>query len=120
MTWVAVVKFWAYQAYQLQLIVYTNLTITLHGLELFSSANRQWINAVIGTNQTTISLPIAYSKQHFASIAIEKNVSWSATAFNIFGLSAETLSTLDVHSRWCDSETVNSNGGSAYIISIGI
>lgn len=42
MTWVAVVKFWAYQAHQLQLIVYTNLTLMLHGLELFSSGIRQW------------------------------------------------------------------------------
>lgn len=43
MTWVVVVKLWAYQAYQLRIIVYTKTMRTIHGLELFSSANRQWI-----------------------------------------------------------------------------
>ena len=46
MTWVAVVKFWAYQAHQLRIIVYAKTMRTIHGLELFSSANRQWVSAL--------------------------------------------------------------------------
>lgn len=80
----------------------------------------QWINQTIGTNKTNISLPIAYTQQNFANIAIESNVSWNSTKFNIFGISDQNLSTITVHSRWCDSGTVNDNGGSACIISIGI
>lgn len=80
----------------------------------------QWINQTIGTNKTNISLPIAYTQQNFANIAIESNVSWNSTKFNIFGISDETISTITVYSRWCDSGTVNDNGGSACIISIGI
>lgn len=80
----------------------------------------QWINQAIGTNKTNISLPIAYTQQNFANFAIESHVSWNSTKFNIFGISDETLSTITVYSRWCDSGTVNDNGGSACIISIGI
>ena len=80
----------------------------------------QWITHTIGTNKTNISLPIAYTQQNFANFAIESHVSWNSTKFNIFGISDETLSTIAVHSRWCDSGTVNDNGGSACIISIGI
>ena len=54
---VAVVKFWAYQAYQLQLIVYTKLTLMLHGLELFSSGIRQWGNSTHGW----VSFPIMFT-----------------------------------------------------------
>ena len=82
MTWVAVVKFWAYQAYQLQLIVYTNLTLTLHGLELFSSANRQW-GRVSGTpndyfisdgakgyeGQVNTNLPIQFKNSALFAVA---------------------------------------------------
>lgn len=86
---------------------------------LSCSATEQWGSATISNNQTTVYLPLAYTQKHFASIAIESHVSWDSTKFNVFGISNETLSALDVHGRWCDSGTVNDNGGSAYIISIG-
>lgn len=60
MTWVAVVKFWAYQAHQLQLIVYTNLTLMLHGLELFSSGIRQWGKC---NSDTIQGYPISFSEE---------------------------------------------------------
>ena len=56
MTWVEVVKFWAYQAYQLQLIVYTNLTLTIPGLELFSLVSRQWVFSAQENTFNTVPL----------------------------------------------------------------
>ena len=81
MTWVAVVKFWAYQ---LQLIVYTNLTLTLHGLELFSSANRQWIRLEVHQGNHYQSFPIAFKYGAFA-ILINTN---DSDANNIYRISA--------------------------------
>ena len=60
MTWVEVVKFWAYQAYQLQLIVYTNLTLTIPGLELFSLVSRQWGRCM---SETFNGYPIAFNTE---------------------------------------------------------
>lgn len=58
MTWVTVVKFWAYQAHQLQLIVYTNLPLTIPGLELFSLVSKQWGLAVITNRVEKVTLPL--------------------------------------------------------------
>ncbi len=91
MTWVAVVKFWAYQAYQLQLIVYTNLTLTLHGLELFSSANRQWVydtqNSGTLKGEYTVNIPISMNLLGCATAGTGDDstniVGWSTTSITV-------------------------------------
>ena len=69
MTWVAVVKFWAYQSYQLQLIVYTNLTLMLHGLELFSSGIRQWVDVPMGS-QYSVPIPWPLTAELMSVVAV--------------------------------------------------
>lgn len=72
MTWVVVVKFWAYQAYQLRIIVYTKTIRTIHGLELFSSANRQWGKVQNATAPSDITLPL--SANPFVVVANDMNM----------------------------------------------
>lgn len=66
MTWVAVVKFWAYQAHQLRIIVYAKTMRTIHGLELFSSANRQWGKySLSDAGGGWVTFPIRFSNSQY-------------------------------------------------------
>ena len=75
MTWVAVVKFWAYQAYQLRIIVYAKTMRTIHGLELFSSANRQWgLSGANGDGYGIITFPLTFSNTNYAVMCLHNGI----------------------------------------------
>lgn len=75
MTWVTVVKFWAYQAHQLQLIVYTNLPLTIPGLELFSLVSKQWGSLTIssGLNFGYFNYPLLFPNKSVSAVLTHMN-----------------------------------------------
>lgn len=103
MTWVMVVKFWAYQAYQLQIIVYIKTMRTIHGLELFSSANRQWV-LFYGPNKNT-ALPVAVSKK-FAEFATHCGTATSINAIPDFANSFHSLTKIGFNSSDGNDESI--------------
>lgn len=107
MTWVTVVKFWAYQAHQLQLIVYTNLPLTIPGLELFSLVSKQW-----GHSDDTI-------RTFIYPIKMNRLIGVYLTGAYAYGyVFNEKMNQCDFHMR--NDEKILTETASRYILVIGV